>query len=200
MTSLLPHPSCSSSRRHAFSMLFLSFYSPFLLYSSLSQALPVSPSSPSSFSFLSSVPSSVKTAAETVSNLRQSGHTLQTTVKMSQISRKVTRDGYTLSSCRWHAHCVKPRRCVTPDLSGPCKGTANCLCLQRETQLCDKNCEECIDYPNETCVYLSDDEPEGSPNEPDGICASKNLILEGLAVERGCDSFPDSTPVPEDRY
>lgn len=60
-------------------------------------------------------------------------------------------------------------------------------------QICNITCDECENYPDETCAYVPDDEKKGKNQ---GMCASTFVVYEGILVERGCDSFPGITPVP----
>lgn len=196
MNSQFLHPSISSARRHGLRSHFLVFYSTFVLFSSHLQALPVSTSSP--VSFLSSLPPSVSSFAKSVPYLRKSDESPQRNVKLTQLFYQVKRDGYTLAQCGYHDECRRPRLCIGASFDGPCAGRSSCICISEKTELCDKSCQQCTEYPNETCIDLPGAELEGGPNAPVGICASKNLVLEGIAVERGCDSFPDITPLPVD--
>lgn len=101
--------------------------------------------------------------------------------------------GYTFDPCLTDADCLNTtatnRRCFEGDLSGLCApGNPNCICFAEYYQFCT-SCEECLDYPAETCGIIT-------PKDKDGICVSNYTVYEAILSELGCDSFPDITQAP----
>lgn len=99
--------------------------------------------------------------------------------------------GYTLDPCFYHSDCLDPRLCIRGDFTASCSGFSHCICFAEETQLC-QDCEECMNYPDESCVVVP-----GEPDHGGGTCASVYTIYEGIATEYGCNSFPNVTPISD---
>lgn len=106
----------------------------------------------------------------------------------------LTPEGYTFDPCAYHEECtstnVTDRLCVRGDLSGPCSGGSPCFCFPELLQVC-KTCEDCLEFPNETCANTFDAK-KGDEN----FCVSTYVIYEGTLEEIGCDSFPSLEPTP----
>lgn len=102
--------------------------------------------------------------------------------------------GYTFDPCYQSSDCMYPRVCLTGDLQSMCKNSDHCICVGEETQLCNR-CEECKSFPEESCIILPDDDPSVN-----GLCASVYTILEGITIEKGCNRFPNDTPIPDDFF
>lgn len=132
------------------------------------------------------------TARRTYLAERQSSNNASSTSEQSKENRPRPK-GYNFDPCSYHRDCFGARYCIRADWASACSGAISCICMGDMLQVCNIKCNECENYPEETCGYLTDDAKNGINN---GTCVSAYLIYEGILVERGCDSFPDSTPLP----
>lgn len=108
--------------------------------------------------------------------------------------RRPTYEGYTFDPCAYHEDCISTnvtdRLCIRGDFTGPCSGGNPCFCFPELLQIC-KTCEDCLEFPKETCANNYD-----AKKTDDNFCVSTYVIWEGTLEEIGCDSFPSYDPTP----